>query len=167
MRAHGLDHVSVTVSDLDRSLAFYHDLLGIPVLGRGEDDGPTLPGPRGPVRSRFLYADLRLGGGQILELLQYLFPKHDPLHSTVYAPGSGHIGLRVDNLERALKGLVQAGVRPLFDPLRIDEPAWWAGAYVVYVLDPDGTTVELVERPGTPTSRPSRARRRTATRRSP
>jgi len=30
MRTLGLDHVSLTVADLDRSVAFYHDLLGIP-----------------------------------------------------------------------------------------------------------------------------------------
>lgn len=35
----GLDHVSISVADLDRSLAFYRDLLGLPVLGRGEESG--------------------------------------------------------------------------------------------------------------------------------
>ncbi|MFZ0831010.1 MAG: VOC family protein [Thermoplasmata archaeon] len=146
MNARGLDHVSVTVADLDRSVAFYHGLLGIRVLGRGEDDGPALPGPKGPIRSRFRYADLQFGRGQILELLQYLTPKRRAIHSTVYSPGSGHIGIRVGDLDAALERLRKAGVRVLFKPVQIVSPAWWAGARVVYVHDPDGTTVELVER---------------------
>ena len=148
MIVQGLDHVSVTVADLDRSLQFYHQHLGIPLLGEGEDDGPPVPGPNGPTRSRFRFADLDLGGGQILELLQYLVPKREPLHPSVFAPGGGHIGVRVQNLSDVLVRLEQAGVFPNFDPVSVEAPAWWAGATVVYVTDPDGTTVELVQRPG-------------------
>jgi glyoxylase I family protein len=145
--AKGLDHVSVTVADLDRSLRFYQGLLGLRLLGRGEEDGPPVSGPGGPSTSRFRYADLRLDHGQILELLQYLRPKRRALHPTPFAPGGGHIGIRVDDLEAALRRLHGAGLRPQFDPIALDSPAWWAGARVVYVSDPDGTTVELVERP--------------------
>jgi catechol 2,3-dioxygenase-like lactoylglutathione lyase family enzyme len=144
--ARGLDHVSVSVAILERSVAFYHGLLGIPVLGQGEDDGPTLPGPRGPVSSRFRFADLDLGAGQILELLQYLKPRRKAIRATVYSPGSGHIGIRVGELDKVLARLKKAGIHPLFSPVVVDAPAWWAGARVVYVSDPDGTTVELVER---------------------
>ena len=143
----GLDHVSVSVADIDRSVNFYHGLLGITLLGRGEDDGPTMTGPKGPVPSRFRYADLDLGSGQILELLQYLTPKRRAIHPTVYAPGSGHLGIRVDDLDAALGRLKEAGVEPRFQPVTVEEPAWWSGARVVYVSDPDGTTVELVQRP--------------------
>ena len=147
----GLDHVSVTVSDLVRSLRFYQELLEIPVLGRGEDDGPPITGSAGLSRSRFRYADLDLGEGQILELLQYLQPQHPPLEPTPFAPGGGHIGLRVTDLDASLSRLRSAGVPPRFDPIRLDSPRWWAGARVVYVSDPDGTTVELVERRALPT----------------
>ncbi len=150
--ARGLDHVSVTVADLERSLLFYQGLLKIPVLGRGEDAGPPVRGPAGVAHSRFRYADLELGGGQILELLQYLQPKRRPLRPTPFAPGGGHIGLRVVDLDAALRRLRAAGVLPQFDPIQVVTPTWWAGARVVYVSDPDGTTVELVERPGSPQS---------------
>lgn len=146
MIAQGLDHVSVTVADIDRSLTFYHNLLGVPLLGRGEENGPTIPGPTGEIPSRFRYADLGIGGGQILELLQYLSPKRRPVHPTPYAPGGGHLGIRVGDLDGALRRLRRAGVRPLFHPIRLDSPAWWSGARIVYISDPDGTTVELVER---------------------
>jgi lactoylglutathione lyase len=145
--ARGLDHVSVTVADIDRSLAFYQGLLGIPLLGRGEEDGPSISGPRGATHSRFRYADLDLGRDQVLELLQYLSPKRKSIRSSVYAPGSGHVGILVMDLDEALRRLTTAGIKPLFNPLRLESPKWWAGARIVYVSDPDGTTVELVERP--------------------
>jgi catechol 2,3-dioxygenase-like lactoylglutathione lyase family enzyme len=157
----GLDHVSVTVADLERSLRFYQGLLEVPLLGRGEDDGPPITGPTGVSRSRFKYADLDLGAGQILELLQYLQPQVKPLEPTPFAPRGGHIGLRVPDLEASLDRLRAAGVPPRFDPIQLDSPAWWAGARVVYVSDPDGTTVELVERrsPPTPATSPKGASR--------
>jgi catechol 2,3-dioxygenase-like lactoylglutathione lyase family enzyme len=148
----GLDHVSVTVADLDRSLQFYQGLLEVPLLGRGEDDGPPVTGPTGDSRSRFRYADLDLGAGQILELLQYLEPRYKPLEPTPFAPGGGHIGLRVADLDASLSRLRAAGVPPRFNPIQLDSPAWWAGTRVVYVSDPDGTTVELVERRTPPPS---------------
>lgn len=154
MTVRGLDHASVTVANLDRSLRFYHGLLKIPVLGRGVDEGPPIAGSAGSARSRFRYADLDLGKGQILELLQYLRPRRRPLRPTPFAPGGGHIGILVEDLDAALGRLRAAGVRAQFDPIRLEAPSWWAGARVVYVSDPDGTTVELVER-----SRPSRASR--------
>jgi glyoxylase I family protein len=147
MMARRLDHVSVAVGDLERSLRFYHGLLEIPVLGRGEDEGPTIPGPTGSTRSRFRYADLELGDGQILELLQYTRPKRKPLHPTPYSPGGGHFGVRVEDLVSVLNRLRAKGVVPHFEPIRLESPRWWAGARIVYVSDPDGTTVELVERP--------------------
>lgn len=145
MRVRAIDHVSVSVSDLDRSLRFYQGLLGLPLLGRGEETGPTLAGPTGGLRSRFLFADLDLGSGQILELLQWLEPRGVGGRASVHDPGSGHVGLRVDNLDAALHELTDAGFPPRFDPVRLEAPGWWAGARVVYVSDPDGATVELVE----------------------
>jgi catechol 2,3-dioxygenase-like lactoylglutathione lyase family enzyme len=146
MTVPGLDHVSVTVASIDRSLGFYHDLLGIRILGRGEEDGPPVKGRRGETPSRFRYADLELGRGQILELLQYIAPKRRPIRTTFFAPGGGHIGFRVRDLDATLSRLKKAGFPPLFQPLRLGSPPWWSGARVVYVTDPDGTTVELVER---------------------
>ncbi|HLY77411.1 MAG TPA: VOC family protein [Thermoplasmata archaeon] len=149
MRAKGLEHVTVSVSDLDRSLLFYHRLLGIPMLGRGEEQGPAMSGPTGTTRRPFLYADLELGGGQILELLQYLTPTKGPVRTNGFAPGNSRIGIRVGDMEVALRRLRQAGVRTMFDPVRVAGPASRAGARVVHVSDPDGTSVELVERPRT------------------
>lgn len=146
MKVLGLDHVSVTVADLERSVAFYHDLLGIPVFGTGLEQSPSVAAVTGSGTARFRYADLDLGSGQILELLQYLEPKGTPHRPSVYDPGSGHLAVRVDNLDTALGRLAGAGIRARSEPVDLSEPEWWAGARVVYVSDPDGVAVELVER---------------------
>jgi catechol 2,3-dioxygenase-like lactoylglutathione lyase family enzyme len=142
----GLDHVSVSVQDLDRSLDFYHGLLRIPILGRGEETSLETSSITGLPGARFLYADLDVGSGQILELLQYLSPKGTPLRPNVYDPGSGHLALRVDDLAAVLIRLQRASVEPRSRPIELQEPEWWKGATCVYVSDPDGVTVELVER---------------------
>ncbi len=146
MKVLGLDHVSVTVADLERSLGFYRDLLRIPVLGTGTEESPSVAAVTGATAARFRYADLDLGSGQILELLQYLNPKGTPHRSNVYDPGSGHLAVRVDDLAAALSKRADRGIRPRSEPADLEAPAWWAGARVVYVTDPDGVTVELVER---------------------
>jgi catechol 2,3-dioxygenase-like lactoylglutathione lyase family enzyme len=147
MTARRLDHVSVTVSDLDRSVAFYHGLLDIPLLGIGEEEEHQTAQLVGEERVRFRYADLDVGEGQILELLQYLVPQGTPLRQRVFDPGSGHVAIRVEGLDAVVGRLAVAGVRPRSAPVRLDGPDWWAGARVVYVSDPDGVAVELVERP--------------------
>jgi catechol 2,3-dioxygenase-like lactoylglutathione lyase family enzyme len=153
MRVLGLDHVSVTVADLERSVRFYHELLGIPILGTGTEESPSVTAVAGAGPARFRYADLDLASGQILELLQYLSPKGTPSSHNVYDPGSGHLAVRVDHLDQMLDRLKVAGVRARSEPVELDEPAWWAGARVVYVIDPDGVTVELVERRPRPSVR--------------
>jgi catechol 2,3-dioxygenase-like lactoylglutathione lyase family enzyme len=145
-RTPGLDHVSVTVGVMARSLRFYHELLGLPIRGQGREEvsGPGVGGGAGET-TVFRYADLDLGRGQILELLEYERPRGRPLAQDVHDPGSGHLGLRVERLEEALGRLKAAGFPARGPPITLDGPEDWRGARVVYVTDPDGVTVELVE----------------------
>jgi catechol 2,3-dioxygenase-like lactoylglutathione lyase family enzyme len=145
MRATGVDHVGLVVADLDRSVRFYHDELGLPLLGRGEVPGSTMMHMLGTSGEPVGYADLDLGEGRILELLE---PRGRPSGpSGVPLLAVGHLGLRVDDLDRVLERLRDAGVDVRYEPETIQEPDWWAGARCVYVFDPDGLAVELVERP--------------------
>ena len=72
MRILGLDHVSVTTGDIARSLAFYRDLLELPVRSVGELSGDEVERITGVPGARLLSADLDLGRGQVLELLEYV-----------------------------------------------------------------------------------------------
>jgi catechol 2,3-dioxygenase-like lactoylglutathione lyase family enzyme len=142
-----LDHVSVTCADLDRSIAFYRDVLGLPLLGRGDADEPELSVLTGLPGTRLRWAELDLGGGRVLELVEYLHPRGRELRPSVHDAGAGHLALAVEDIEAAYARLVAAGARVRSAPVRLTEEGDWNGVRILYVSDPDGATVELVERP--------------------
>ena len=147
MSVRGLDHVSVTCADLDRSLAFYHGVLGIPVRDRGELAGPEIDAVLGVQGVDGAFADLELGEGRTLELLEYRHPSGAPADSAVHRPGGGHLALRVDDVDALAARLRHAGFAP-GSAATLDEPgSFWHGARLLYVQDPDGAVVELIQRP--------------------
>jgi len=146
-RVVGVDHVSVTCADLDRSVRFYGEVLGLPLRGRGRADGPelsTLIGLDGVVLE---WAELRLGDGQVLELLRYVAPEGTPIEQRSCDPGSGHISFEVDAIDAIHERMRSAGFHPRSAPVTIEEPGDWFGCRCLYVSDPDGFTIELLERP--------------------
>lgn len=145
MKILGLDHVSVTTGDIERSLVFYRDLLGIPVLSVGELSGPEVVAITGVRDARMLTADLDLGRGQVLELIEYVGSERG-VALTVDRPGAGHIGLAVEDVRRVHRRLLDAGAVVKSEPVKLTEPGDWFGARCMTVLDPDGAAVELVER---------------------
>ena len=146
MRILGLDHVSVTTTDIERSLAFYQDLLGIPVSSVGEVSGAEVDRLTGVPGVRMLIADLDLGGGQVLELIEYVGGE-DGTPLPLAHPGSGHIGLSVEDLDDLHARLVRSNAAVRSEPVELSEPGVWHVVRCLTVLDPDGVAVELVERP--------------------
>jgi len=143
-KARGLDHVSVTCADLDRSLGFYVDLLGLELRDRGEAAGGSfeITGLRNPsVR----WADLLLDRGQVLELIEYQSPRGPAHRAEPNDPGATHLALRVDDASAVHACLTEAGVVTRSAPTIIDEPGPWHGARAFYAVDPDGVILELIE----------------------
>ena len=151
MKILGLDHVSVTTADIARSLAFYRDLLGLSVRSVGELSGDEVEHITGVPGARLLSADLDLGRGQVLELLEYV-GAGEGTALALERPGSGHIGLTVDDIDRVHRTLADAGVMVKSAPVELTEPGDWHGVRCMTVLDPDGVAVELVQRPLRPAS---------------
>jgi len=144
-RATGLDHVSVTCSDLESSLAFYRDLLGLELRARGEAEGESEFAITGIAGARVQWADLHLRHGQVVELIEYLDPPGSPVRPAPNDPGATHISLRVADADAACARLRTAGVEVRSEPTRIDSPGAWEGARAFYATDPDGVTVELIQ----------------------
>lgn len=137
-----LDHVGLTCTDLTTSIHFYHNLLGMPEIDRGEGPGRAA-GIRG---ARVAFAMLDAGGGHQLELIQYLIPRSESTARKVQEPGAVHVALRVDRLDPVLERASQAGFRPLTDaPITITDPADGLTSRLVYLTDPDRHVVELIE----------------------
>ena len=145
--ATGIDHVSVTCGDLDRSLAFYCDLLGVALRGRGDADGSSEFEITGIANPRVRWADLELPHGQVLELIEYEHPRGTPVRPEPNDPGATHISLRVPDADAACERLRAAGASVRSDPVTIEASGAWQGARAFYAADPDGVTVELIQPP--------------------
>lgn len=130
-RIHGLDHVAIGVSDLERALAFYQGVLGFRLLGHID-----LPDDE---RGRTL-THLDTGRG-VLELVHDArAPAHPSGPPNETQTGAQHIALRVTDLDAIVRTLLGAGVHVTRQPVRAA-----GGARVACLADPDGTPIELIE----------------------
>jgi catechol 2,3-dioxygenase-like lactoylglutathione lyase family enzyme len=147
MRVIGAYHTSFTVSNIERSLEFYQGLLGCEVLWRREIDEEYFRRIVGFPDSRVRAAHLRIpGSAHILEIFEYISPRGVPADVRTNNPGSSHLALFVDDLAAMYDELVSKGVRFRSAPVMIDAGAN-RGGRSVYMLDPDGMTVELFQSP--------------------
>lgn len=142
-----IDHVGITTSDLDRSLHFYVDLLGLRLLSRNMLEGPDLAALLGFESAAIDNADLDSGDGRILELMQYVQPPGVRVtYRSADAPTT-HIAFKVQDLAALTERLTTAGVEIISRrPLKIHGGAW-DGVQCLYLRDPDGVILELVQRP--------------------
>ena len=142
------NHVGLTVSDLARSIAFYRDLLGFNVgYERGEVTAEYMPRLVGIPGARLKIAGLDLPGLH-LDLIEYLAPKGAALAGPTSNVGNIHIGFTVDDLWTAYRSLSAAGVRFKSEPV---SPTTGPnkGGWAIYFVDPDGVTLEMIQRPAT------------------
>lgn len=147
-----LSHVGICVTDLERSLAFYRDVLGfvpeheLEIGGEPVDRLLRLHGTR--LRAIYLLRD-----GVRIELLQFVSPPGPPARERpMHEPGLTHLSFRVADLRATLEALRAAGGRVLEETV-LEFPEMGAGA--AFVTDPDGQLIELVQRPGDPAAPPA------------
>ena len=143
-----IDHVGITVSDLDRALGFYRDLLGLRVLADSTLSEPEVADLLGLDSVQLRIADLDSGDGRVVELIQYLQPKGTRIDYESADPATAHIAFTVDDLASVHERLVRAGATIVSRrPITISEPGGsFDGAICLYVRDPDGVILELVQR---------------------
>ena len=143
-------HFGICVSDPERSLRFYRDLLGFretaALAVSDAHSARLLELEKVDLRATFLERD-----GMRLELLHFASPgcERDAAPRPMNRTGLTHIAVRVDDLAATLAALERAGVE-ILEQTRIRNPE--LRSEVVYVLDPDGVRIELVELPGDPSA---------------
>jgi catechol 2,3-dioxygenase-like lactoylglutathione lyase family enzyme len=148
MIVQSIDHVCFSVSDLERSIGFYTHLLGAGPESRVEYTAPHDQVVTGYSPLHMSAAYFRLPGGVLLELFQYHEPAAVPAPSSeTYVVGNAHLGIVVDDLDEAYRHLQGTGATFRSDgPVRIEGGAH-EGARSMYVRDPDGITIEVLELP--------------------
>jgi glyoxylase I family protein len=139
------DHTGITVSNLERSLAFWRDVLGFELSHRAHQAGELASEITGVPGAEISLAVLKSPTGHKIELLEYFAPP-DRQH---VAPrpcdvGSIHVALTVDDLDAVLAAIAAAGWKAAgkSQTLQLGPNA---GKRVVYVRDPDGTTIEFMQ----------------------
>lgn len=147
MMATGIYHIGLTVVDLERSLVFYRDLLGLEVTRRQESDTPYIAQLTGLPGAHLKIAYLRPMGSQepYLELIEYVRPRGSPVDTTPCNPGTGHVCFFVDDLSAVHEHLRARGVAFASPPVTI-AAGFHRGCMAVYLHDPDGIIVELFQR---------------------
>ena len=126
MKVKKLLHTRMRVSDMDQTIAFYRDVLGLEVLERKTS-------PRGSH-----LAFLRVSNSdELIELCS--FPPSGPVK---VQEDLVHLAFQVDSLEETIAALNEKGVRITDGPTTTS-----SGSRFVFIDAPDGYEVELIERP--------------------
>jgi len=143
MSVQRLSHIGICVSELERSVAFYRDVLGFEETSRlqvsGEESARLLQLDGGAVHAVYLQRD-----GTCIELLYYPRAGHVGAQQPrpMNALGFTHLSLRVADIDAVVAAIESAGGACLADT-RVDNPAWRSSA--VFVTDPDGVRIELLQ----------------------
>lgn len=139
----GVHHFALTVADVERSAAFYRE-LGFELVSDREVDGGYVEQITGIAGAHVRITHLS-GFGHNLELLEYKRPRGAGRARGLQDVGSAHICLLTDDLDAACERLRARDV-----PFRSAGPVTTTsgpnrGGRGVYVEDPDGNAVEIVQ----------------------
>lgn len=152
MEVEWMNHTGFVVSDMERSLEFYRDLLGLK-----EERNQVLEGEF--ISELVGYPDARLhiiylGSGDLrhsVELIQYLNPPGTPAAMPErHQVGASHLGVIVDDLDGFYAELSSSGVRFVSPPAIRPGAVYPMASKGCYMQDPDGNWLELLERPAAP-----------------
>lgn len=144
----GVDHVGVTVSDLARSVAFYEMVLGDPPVTRAVANEQSVVEIVGyePIELHTAYFAIP-GTSIMLELLEYREPSGAQVDMETFNTGNTHVCFVVEDLTHEYARLAGEGVRFRHPAPSAITSGVYAGGKGAYFRDPDGITVELLERP--------------------
>ena len=142
----GLQHIGVTVRDLDSAVTFYSAALGTAPVVRRVFDAPYTADQIGYPGAKLDVAHLPIPGGPIiLELIQYLHPAGTPVDTETKNAGTWHLCMEVSDVGVEFDRLCELGAKPRSSaPVEITSGPN-AGRQVAYLRDPEGLTIELME----------------------
>ena len=132
MALKGFEHVGMTVGDIDRSMAFYVDLLGLKLVRRR----PSADG-----KAEFCFLDSGNGMLEMVSPASGALPSEDVPQGRA---GIRHLTFSFDDIDEIYAKLESAGVVMLEPP----RPAFNSDIIkrVAFCRDPDGIVIELSER---------------------
>jgi len=145
MKIKKVRHTGIVVSDIEKSIRFYTELLGLKIEKDMLESGAYIDNFSDLVGAEVRTVKMSLESGDMVELLHYKSPRSifntiGPINTV----GCSHIALTVDNLDEVYNTFLDRGVKfnspPQYSPDGF--------AKVTFCKDPDGVLIELVEELG-------------------
>ena len=137
----GYRHTGIICEDIDKSLYFYQDLLGLKVIQDFWDSSDYINKITGLDASNIHMIKLQAEDGTVLELLEYVTHPTELIVQPIHNVGLCHIAFQVRDIDKAYKTLKKNKVHLISEPTLSSESI----AIVCFCLDPNGMRVELVE----------------------
>ena len=142
-----LDHISVTVSDMERSLEFYCGLLGMEEVERHRLEGDTISRMAGKPEVVMQVVRVKAPDSPrvLLDLQQYVKPAGGVSDAQLGDAAHAHFCFGVPDVWGTYREWQQRGVDFVSEPVTFD--LGWGVVHVVFFKDPDGFVLELVQDP--------------------
>ena len=135
-------HIGIVVSDMERSLHFYRDLLGMEIWADFCDNSDYVQAVTNVPGANVRMVKLKAADGVSIELLQYLsHPSDVSQPKKACDVGCNHVALQVDDLDALYEKLKAEGIHFHAPPTVSPD----GGAKVTYCHDSEGVMIELVE----------------------
>lgn len=143
-------HVSFTVSNLEKTEAFFEKVLQYKRIGGGHYDFPYIKRQVGYPDAVLEIGLLTHKGepfettGFMIELIEYIRPKCDPTDTSTCKPGSSHLCFLVEDLSSEYERMVGLGVEFISPPNEVTYGVN-KGALAVYFKGPDNIRLEMIQ----------------------
>ena len=142
-------HVGITVTNIENSIKFYRDILGLTLKGQAIMEGKETDALFAMNNCKVKIAYLN-GSNNIMsppiELLEFVNNKTIKYKPQLNKISISEICFRVDNIEKVYKNLIDNNVEYLSEPQEFDFTAYgFSKSKALYFKDPDGIILELME----------------------
>ncbi|MHB8389685.1 MAG: VOC family protein [Acidobacteriaceae bacterium] len=144
-----LHHFNLIVSDMEKTKAFYHGVLGLEIALETEIDDPEFSRGVGLPGTKVLATFFKLPGSNgLIETFQYLRPPGAPVPQNAKANDGGwqHLCFQVDDIGRTVQTLKGKGIQFLSTPVTISpQHPSLGGVSFCYFHGPDREVLEILQ----------------------
>ena len=145
MKVEWMNHTGLSVSDMDRSLEFYRDMLGLEIERDSILEGDFLEKLNGIPGAKVHIVYLGNGDGRhSVELVEFLNPIAPPREHNML--DASHMGFFVDDLDQFYTELSAKGIIFVNPPILLPDAIYPSARKICFAQDPDGNLLEFMER---------------------
>lgn len=142
-------HIGLTVSDIDKSIEFYQNILGLTKTGelvmQGKETDKLFGKENVKVKIAYMNGEEKISAPPI-ELLQFVDNDIIKEEGSLFKTSASEICFKVENIERLYKKLKENSVECISEPQYFDFTEFgFRKSKALYFKDPDGIILEAME----------------------